>query len=140
MSKSRSPEPLNENIRKTMMANKSKNTAPELEIRRILREMGHSGYRLNWKNAPGKPDIAYPGRKIAIFVNGCFWHRCPYCNLPLPKTHMEYWKPKFQKNVERDRRNIDGLLAANWTVLVIWECEIKKKPKEVRNRLENLFR
>ena len=66
--------------------------------RKTLREIGLSGYRLHWKKAAGRPDIAYPGRKIAIFVHGCFWHRCPYCDLPLPKSHPEFWSEKFKRN------------------------------------------
>ena len=69
-----------------MRANRARNTGPELRLRKALREAGLGGYRLNWKKAPGRPDIAYPGRKVAIFVHGCYWHHCPRCypNLPSP--------------------------------------------------------
>jgi len=86
-----------------MKGNKAKNTKPELLLRKALCSTGIRGYSLNWKKVPGKPDIAFPGKKIAIFVNGCFWHRCPICDLPLPKTNIEFWKNKFIRNVERDR-------------------------------------
>ncbi len=109
-----------------MQANKSKNTKPELEVRRALREAGLSGYRLHWKKAPGKPDICYPGRRVAIFVNGCFWHRCPHCNLALPKTNVEFWREKFARNQSRDARDNAQLVAAGWTVIVVWECRLKK--------------
>ncbi len=125
----RAPEPLNEAVAKVMRSNRSKNTGPEKIARRILRENGFPGYRLNWKKAPGKPDIAYPGRKIAIFVNGCFWHRCPLCNMPLPKSHLEYWKPKFERNVERDKINYQKLKAMGWFTVIIWECQIRKDPE-----------
>ncbi len=125
----RTPEPLNEAVAKAMRSNRSKNTKPEKIARRILREKGFPGYRLNWKKAPGKPDIAYPGKKIAIFVNGCFWHRCPLCNLPLPKSHLEYWEPKFERNVERDKSNYQKLEAMGWSTVIIWECEIRKDPE-----------
>ena len=118
-----------------MKANRSKNTKPELIVRKTLREIGFPGYRLNWKKAPGKPDIAYPGKKIAIFVNGCFWHRCPYCNLSMPKTHMEYWTEKFQKNIERDERTSRELKDNGWRVVTIWECELKDKDK-LKKKLE----
>lgn len=109
-----------------MKSNKGRDTGPELCLRKGLRDNGYPGYRVNWKKAPGHPDIAYPGRKVAIFVNGCFWHRCPVCNLPLPKTHTDFWKRKFDANIERDRRKIDELESMGWTVITIWECQIKK--------------
>lgn len=109
-----------------MQANKSKNTKPELKVRQALREAGLGGYRLHWKKAPGKPDICYPGRRVAIFVNGCFWHRCPHCALPLPKSNVEFWTRKFRRNVSRDERDALLLVEAGWTVLVVWECHLKK--------------
>ena len=112
--------------RHVMQANKSKNTSPELRVRAALREAGYPGYRLHWKAAPGHPDICYPGRKLAIFVNGCFWHRCPYCGLSLPKSNVEFWEAKFARNQARDQRDHDQLLEAGWTVVVVWECQLKK--------------
>jgi DNA mismatch endonuclease (patch repair protein) len=112
-----------------MIANTSKDTKPELMVRRMLREAGHPGYRLHWRidDADGRyvcrPDITYPGRKLAIFVHGCFWHRCPKCDLRLPKTNVEYWREKFDRNVERDRRKENILVALGWNVQTIWECE-----------------
>lgn len=113
-------------VRKSMQGNKGKNTKPELIARKLLCAAGYRGYRLQWKKAPGKPDIAYPGRKIAIFVNGCFWHRCPKCNLPIPKTNPEYWTEKFRRNVQRDQAKVSELEDAGWRVLTIWECELKE--------------
>ena len=100
-----------------MQGNKRANTKPELLVRQRLREAGLTGYRLQWKKAPGRPDIAFPGRKIAIFVNGCFWHRCPHCNPSMPKRNTDFWIAKFKRNVERDQaaiaelENLDGLLS-----------------------------
>ena len=108
-----------------MKSNKSKDTSPELKVRRALREAGYPGYRICWKKAPGKPDICYPGRKVAIFVNGCFWHRCPYCNPSMPKHNREFWEEKFERNVERDNDNYQKLIGMGWNVVVVWECEIK---------------
>lgn len=113
-------------IRKTMQGNKRRNTKPELLVRQRLRAAGFRGYRLDWAKAPGRPDIAYPGRKIAIFVNGCYWHRCPKCNPSQPKKNIEFWKAKFRRNVERDRRAIAELEKLGWTVLTVWECELKR--------------
>lgn len=113
-------------VHKCMVGNKRANTKPELLVRQKLREAGLTGYRLQWK-VPGRPDVAWPGKKVALFVNGCFWHRCPHCNLGLPKSNVEYWTIKFQKNVERDRKNMDLLESMGWTVFVVWECQLKKK-------------
>lgn len=131
------PRPSSQATANIMKANKGKNTKPELTVRKMLRDLGYPGYRLYWNKVPGHPDIAYPGRKVAIFVNGCFWHRCPLCNLPYPKSNKSYWIPKFERNVERDKREYDALLSMGWTVVVIWECEIKKTPDAVVNRLKN---
>lgn len=112
--------------RHVMQANKSKDTKPELLVRRGLREAGLPGYRLHWKKCPGRPDVCYPGRKVAIFVNGCFWHRCPHCNLPTPKSNVEFWTAKFERNHARDERNVEALVGDGWTVLVVWECALKR--------------
>ena len=135
----RNPPPTNEVTSKVMRSNKGKNTRPELMVREALREAGFPGYRLNWKGVPGRPDIAYPGRKVAIFINGCFWHSCPHCNLSLPKTHTEFWKQKFERNIERDRRKTNELEALGWTVVTIWECEIKKDLQSVVSRLVEII-
>lgn len=126
--------PLNENTVKTMKSNKRQDTKPELMLRHALREAGFPGYRLQWK-VPGHPDICYPGRHVAIFVNGCFWHRCPYCNLPIPKHNREFWEDKFSKNVERDRRKTAELESQGWTVVTVWECRIRKDIKGVMGEL-----
>lgn len=117
---------VSEATRHVMQANKSKNTKPELKVRAALREAGLSGYRIHWKKAPGSPDICYPGRKLAIFVNGCFWHSCPYCTNHKPKTNQEFWTAKFERNRARDERDQSQLVAAGWTVLVVWECRLKR--------------
>ena len=114
---------------RSMQGNKGKDTKPELLVRERLREAGLTGYRLQWK-VPGRPDVAWPGRKVAVFINGCFWHRCPRCNPSTPKKNTEYWDAKFARNVERDRRNLEELRADGWTVHVIWECELKKKTRD----------
>lgn len=119
------PPATNANVRKSMQGNKRANTKPELLVRQRLREAGLTGYRLQWK-VPGRPDVAWPGKRVALFVNGCFWHRCPRCNLALPKSNVEYWVVKFQRNVERDERNLRELEEAGWTVHVLWECQLKK--------------
>lgn len=109
-----------------MQANKSRDTKPELKVRAALRQAGLPGYRLQWRAAPGRPDICYPGRKVAIFVNGCFWHRCPYCALPGPRSNVEFWRAKFARNRARDERDHEQLVADGWTVIVVWECRLKR--------------
>lgn len=135
----RAPIPKSETTSKVMSANVPKDTKPELLLRKALREIGVSGYRLHWKKASGRPDIAYSGRKIAIFVNGCFWHRCPHCNLPLPKSNTEFWLKKFKRNKERDAKKIHDLEEDGWKVIVLWECEIKKDALSCAERVKNLI-
>lgn len=121
----RAPKPTSAATSKAMKGNKRSNTKPELLVRKRLRDAGLDGYRLQWKVA-GRPDVAWPGKKVALFVNGCFWHRCPHCDLPMPKSNVEYWSVKFKTNVERDQRKIRELESAGWKVHVIWECQLKK--------------
>ncbi|MDO8950564.1 MAG: very short patch repair endonuclease [Actinomycetota bacterium] len=118
-----------------MKGNRGRDTGPELELRRLLRQAGYPGYRLHWKNAPGRPDIAYPGCKVAIFVNGCFWHRCPTCQPAIPKSHSEYWERKFELNQERDARKNAALVETGWRVVTVWECELKADPVAVVERI-----
>jgi len=119
----RSPPPTNEVTSRVMRSNKGKDTRPELILRKSLRDAGYPGYRIHFK-APGRPDISYPGRRIAIFVHGCFWHRCPMCDLPLPKNNTDYWNQKFKRNIERDKENISALEDMGWSVRIVWECEL----------------
>lgn len=122
-----------------MKGNVRAGTKPELALRRLLRQAGFPGYRLHWKNAPGRPDIAYPGRKVAVFVNGCFWHRCPHCSPPMPRSHPDFWERKFIRNAERDARKLQELEAAGWKTLVVWECELKSHPELVLQRCVSLL-
>lgn len=121
----RNPAPTNAATSNVMKANKGSGTQPELLLRKALREAGFPGYRKNYRKVPGHPDIAYPGRKVAIFVNGCFWHHCPRCNLPLPKSHSKFWEAKFERNEKRDEIKTAALQAMGWKVITVWECEIR---------------
>jgi DNA mismatch endonuclease, patch repair protein len=114
-----------------MSSIKSKNTKPELKLRKVLWENGLRGYRLHIKEVPGKPDIVFTRKKLAIFVNGCFWHRCPYCKPPMPKSHSNFWKDKFEKNADRDKKQIYQLIQAGWKTITIWECQIKDEVESV---------
>ena len=117
-------DPLNPSRRSENMRRiKSRNTKPELTVRRLLHSLGYR-YRLHAKELPGKPDIVFRGRKKAIFVHGCFWHQHEQCREGrLPGTRPEYWVPKLGRNVERDRSNSAQLVEAGWQFLIIWECE-----------------
>ena len=120
----RAPIPAKELTSMVMSSIRYKNTNPELLLRKALWHNGIKGYRLHWKKAHGKPDISFPARKIAVFVNGCFWHRCPYCNPPMPKSHSNFWSNKFEKNVLRDKNKIELLNSEGWKTIVLWECQI----------------
>ncbi|WP_345993240.1 very short patch repair endonuclease [Sulfurimonas sp. HSL-1716] len=106
---------------------KGKNTKPERVVRKILWDAGYR-YRLNVKSLPGTPDIAIKKLKKVIFVNGCFWHGHKNCSkAKIPKTRIEYWQAKIARNIERDKQNIQNLEQLGYDVLVVWECEIKRK-------------
>lgn len=135
----RSPKPLNEVVSRTMSKIRSKNTKPELLIRSALWSEGIRGYRLHWKKAPGKPDLAFPSKKIAIFIHGCYWHRCPHCQLAIPKNNADFWKQKFENNQNRDLRNQAALHAEKWRTLVLWECKIKKDIDECLHQVRLLL-
>ncbi|MBF5096017.1 DNA mismatch endonuclease Vsr [Azospirillum sp. INR13] len=110
--------------RSDMMAKvRRKDTAPEMRVRRIAHAMGYR-YRLHDARLPGRPDIVFPRRKVAIFVHGCFWHRHVGCRkASVPEANREFWLRKFDANVMRDRQAVQALEDAGWRVLVIWECE-----------------
>ena len=103
---------------------KGKNTKPELLVRKWLWSEGYR-YRLHRKDLPGKPDIVFPGRKKAIFVHGCFWHKhdCKY--FKWPRSNEEFWKEKINGNVSRDKKNYKSLQECGWDYFVLWECELK---------------
>ena len=109
---------------------KNKNTTPELMVRKLLCEMGYGHYRLQSKSLPCRPDIIYPGRRKAIFVNGCFWHGHECGRGRLPEANHNFWEEKIHRNIVRDQENYTHLEALGWTVLVIWQCEIKMSNRE----------
>ena len=105
---------------------RSKNSKPEELVRKYLFSKGFR-YRKNVKTLPGCPDIVLPKYKTVIFVNGYFWHKHDCPRFVWPSTNEEYWRPKIMGNVERDKRNLAELQRLGWTVLTVWECELKKK-------------
>lgn len=110
---------------KNMGRIRSKNTSPEMKVRRMAHRLGYR-FRLHRKDLPGKPDLLFPRKKKVIFVHGCFWHqhsdiRCKISRLP--KSRPEYWIPKLKKTVERDARHRADLANQGWEVFLIWECD-----------------
>lgn len=118
---------------------KGQNTSPELIVRGMLRKAGHTGYRLHRSDVDGNPDIAWLGRKQAIFVNGCFWHghTCKR-GARRPATNAAYWKNKIGRNRERDAQNRKLLRAKGWRVLVIWECDLAD-PARLNKKLKQFL-
>lgn len=108
---------------------RGKNTQPEMLVRRLLHAMGYR-YRLHARELPGKPDIVFRRRRIAIFVHGCFWHRHPdpECRLArMPKSRVDFWQPKLEGNRMRDEANVAALEAMGWKVLLVWECQLRDR-------------
>jgi DNA mismatch endonuclease (patch repair protein) len=106
-----------------MAAVKSKDTTPELLVRRLVHSLGYR-YRLHVRSLPGAPDLVFPRLRKIINVNGCFWHmhRCPRCRIP--SSRRAYWIAKMRRNAARDKRNQRKLRQSGWRVMVIWECQI----------------
>ena len=127
-------------VRRVMTSNRATNTGPERAFRTSLLLNGFRGYRLNWSSIAGRPDIAFVRRRIAIFVHGCFWHRCPTCRLPLPKANREFWKRKFRTNRNRDLIKRRALEDLGWRVFELYECWIRENPGRVPREVRAAFR
>jgi DNA mismatch endonuclease (patch repair protein) len=121
-------ETAQQRVSRLMKANKSAGTKPELLLRKALWNAGQCGYRLHLKNVPGRPDLSFPGRKLAVFVHGCYWHQCPHCEgkKAYPRSNKDFWDKKFAENAARDARTQEQLRALGWHSLVLWECELNR--------------
>ncbi|MDQ3386844.1 MAG: very short patch repair endonuclease [Actinomycetota bacterium] len=119
---------------------RSKDTKPEMRVRRLIHAMGYR-YRLHYRNLPGSPDIVFPERSKVIFVHGCFWHRHENCRRNrTPKSSREFWSSKLERNRVRDLTNQSRLQEMGWSVLVVWECETEEAaglPGLIMNFLED---
>ena len=122
-----------------MRAVKSRNTGPEMKVRRLVHALGRR-YRLYRKDLPGKPDLVFTTKRRVIFVHGCFWHGhdCSRGDR-LPKTNSSYWRTKIDRNRKRDTAALHALKSNHWSPLIVWECELKNLPKLSR-RLRRFLR
>lgn len=119
---------------------RSRDTGPEMKLRSALHRAGLR-FRLHRRDLPGRPDIVLPKSQIAIFVHGCFWHQHTGCRYSTtPATNADFWIEKFRKNTERDKANIEELQRIGWTVLIVWECEIKMSVVAAAERIRTLSR
>ena len=106
---------------------RNKDTSPERKVRSLVHRLGYR-FRLHSRKLPGKPDLVFASRKKIIFVHGCFWHQhgAPGCKIArVPKTRLDYWVPKLERNKSRDLENQKELQRLGWKLMVVWECEIK---------------
>lgn len=119
---------------------RSKDTSIELKVRKYLFSLGYR-YRVNYKKLPGKPDIVFTKKKIAIFIHGCYWHghNCNSRYSHISKSNTDYWNAKIKRNQERDKRNIELLEKDGWKVIVLWECEIKDNFDQVIKILSSVY-
>lgn len=126
-----------EDRQKTMRAVKGKGTKLEKSLFSMLAGMGLKGWKKNVSNIVGKPDIIFLDQKIAIFIDGCFWHGCPICQRKLPETNREYWKRKIARNVQLAKTHNQQLADEGWKVIRIWEHEMKNEAgkREIRAKI-----
>ena len=129
-----SPTERSENMRRI----RAVDTKPEMAVRRLVHGMGFK-YRLHVSGLPGKPDLVFPRLSKIIEVRGCFWHQHPWCiDAHIPQTRREYWEPKLNRNIERDRLNLRQLRKLGYRVLIVWECEVKK-PGRLASKLKRFL-
>ena len=131
-------ESVSPTTRARMQAVKTRDTNPEMRVRQALHGMGYR-FRLHRKDLPGTPDIVLPRHRKIVLVHGCFWHghkRCKRATVPV--NNAEIWQAKIEGNQSRDRRNLQALREQGWTVLIVWECELRD-PAQLANRLRDFM-
>lgn len=121
-----------------MRAVHSRDTGPEIRVRRIAHGLGYR-FRLHRRELPGKPDLAFLGQRKAIFVHGCFWHQHKGCKrATVPQSNTGFWLPKLERNAARDAKQLAALKESGWRALVVWECELKNE-RRLRSRLRRFL-
>ncbi|MGB5133824.1 MAG: DNA mismatch endonuclease Vsr [Prochlorococcaceae cyanobacterium] len=139
MADERTAPPVTAQRSRNMAAIRGRDTGPERQVRRLLHRMGFR-FRLHRRDLPGTPDIVMPRFRTVILVHGCFWHRHPGCRFSTtPRTRSEFWQEKFRRNVERDHRQRTEIEALGWSVIVVWECELRD-PRSLEKRLGGQLR
>lgn len=119
-----------------MAASKGKDTSPELLLRKALWAMGHR-YRIG-HGLPGRPDLVFVSKRVAVFVDGCFWHRCPQ-HFRMPRSNRGYWEKKIARNESRDAAVSEQLAAKGWQVVRIWEHDLRQEPDAVIRKLHEIL-
>jgi DNA mismatch endonuclease (patch repair protein) len=122
-----------------MSAVRSRDTRAEMALRMALRSRALTGYRCSPRGVPGRPDVAFTRWRVAVFVDGCFWHGCPECYVR-PETNQPFWDSKLAVNKERDYKVDAELACAGWTVLRFWEHEVRSDPGSVADQVEDALR
>jgi len=117
---------------------KSRNTSLELYVRKFLYKKGFR-FRVNYK-LEGRPDVIFPRKRIAVFINGCFWHQHGCNNSVIPKSNRKFWKNKLSNNIRRDRKVQKILVKEGWKTYRIWECELEERPSKALQRLEDFIK
>ena len=114
---------------------KSRDTSPEMKVRKAIHRAGYR-FRLHRSNLPGSPDLVLPRHRMAVFVHGCFWHWHGCRRSRMPQTNRDYWQAKIQRNMDRDVRTQAQLIELGWSVMSIWECSLESGIDELLNRLD----
>jgi len=114
-------------------------TAPEKHLRARLVQLGIGGFKIGAKIGKITPDLIFPAQKIAVFVDGCFWHGCPRCYVR-PKTHVKYWSAKIDMNIKRDKHQRRALQRNGWKIFRIWECQLEENPSRQLTKLVKLLK
>lgn len=126
---------VSESASRAMRSNRAKDTKIEVAFRKSLWRAGLRGYRKNFRPLPGTPDVVYTRARVAVFLHGCYWHRCPRCEPPLPKTNARFWQAKFEYNVQRDKENAAALARRGYRVITIWECQLRSQEELAVSRV-----
>jgi DNA mismatch endonuclease, patch repair protein len=135
----RIPPASSETTRRSMKGNRGSGTHLELRLRSALASRGINGYACNFPVEGVKVDIAFPARKVAVLAHGCFWHSCPTCRLPVPKSHRSYWNRKFAINRRRDRLIRARLVRKGWKLAEVWGHEVDEDLGGIVTRIQGLL-